>query len=427
MRQSKLFTKTRREAPADEVAKNAQLLIRAGFVHKEMAGVYDFLPLGLATLNRIIAIIREEMNAVGGEEVFLSSLQDSSVWEKTGRWSDEAVDVWFKPELKNGTKVGLATTHEEPLTALMTEQIASYKDLPRYVYQFQNKFRNETRAKSGIMRSREFIMKDLYSFSRDEAQFREFYEAVAQAYMRIFERAGIGASTYRTFASGGSFSKFSDEFQTVCPAGEDIIYIDEKSRRAINREVYDDPEVYETTGIDKSALVEAKSIEVGNIFPLGTKYSSALGLTYKNEAGEDVPVVMGSYGIGPARLMGTIVELLADEKGIVWPESVAPYLAHLICAAPNDPQAVAYADALYMDLVKAGVDVLYDDRDLRAGEKFADADLIGIPARIVVGKRTLESGNIESTYRATGQTAEVTREQLLEFAVEAQKQHRSHG
>ncbi len=402
MRQSNLFTKTRREAPADEVAKNAQLLVRAGYVHKEMAGVYDFLPLGLRVLNKIIGIIREEMNAIGGEEVFLSALQDPEVWKKSGRWNDEIVDVWFKTRLKNGNELGLGNTHEEALTALMSEYVASYKDLPRYVYQFQNKFRNEMRAKSGIMRAREFIMKDLYSFSKDAASHAEFYEKVAGAYEKIFERVGIGAKTYRTFASGGSFSKYSHEYQTVCAAGEDTIYIDSAKRLALNKEVYDDSEVYAVTGMDKKNLKETKAIEVGNIFTLGTRFSEALGLSYKDAEGKSIPVFMGSYGIGPGRLMGTIVELMADEKGLVWPEAVAPFSTHLVSLGQTDDEIKKMADALYRDLVNANIDVLYDDRDLRAGEKFMESDLLGIPYRIVVGKNTVATGAFEVVERVTG-------------------------
>lgn len=413
MRQSKLFTRTRREAPAGEVAKNAQLLVRAGYIHKEMAGVYSYLPLGLRVLNNIIGIIREEMNAIGGEEVFLSALQDPAVWKKSGRWDDGIIDVWFKTKLKSGGELGLGTTHEEALTALMTEHIASYKDLPRYVYQFQNKFRNETRAKSGIMRAREFIMKDLYSFSRDSAQHEEFYEKAAAAYERIFTRIGIGEKTYRTFASGGSFSKYSHEYQTVSDAGEDIIYIDEKRRLAVNKEVYDDPEVYAASGIDKSNLTEAKAIEVGNIFTLGTKFSAPLGLSYKDAEGKSTPVFMGSYGIGPGRLMGTIVEILSDEKGLLWPESVAPFAVHLVSLGNAGDEIAKTADALYEDLTKAGVTVLYDDRDARAGEKFAESDLLGIPRRIVVGKDAAATGLFEVVSRATGAVVKMPRAELL--------------
>ncbi|MHB8710540.1 MAG: aminoacyl--tRNA ligase-related protein [Minisyncoccota bacterium] len=413
MRQSRLFTKTRRSSPAGEVAKNAQLLVRAGYIHKEMAGVYDFLPLGLRTLNKIINIIREEMDAIGGEEVFLSTLQDPEVWKKSGRWDDAIVDIWFKTHLKNGGELGLGNTHEEALTVLMTEHIASYKDLPRYVYQFQNKFRNETRAKSGIMRAREFIMKDLYSFSRDAASHSEFYEKAAIAYENIFKRVGIGEKTYRTFASGGSFSKYSHEFQTICEAGEDTIYIDEAKQLALNKEVYDDPEVYAATGIDKKKLKEAKAIEVGNIFTLGTRFSEALGLSYKNAEGKSTPVFMGSYGIGPGRLMGTIVELMADEKGLVWPEAVAPFSVHLVSLGKAGDEITKTADALYADLTKAGFDVLYDDRDLRAGEKFAESDLLGIPKRIVVGKDAAATGMFEVVERVTGTIEKKKRVELL--------------
>jgi len=397
MRQTQLFTKTSRHAPKDEESKNAKLLIQAGFVHKEMAGVYSFLPLGLRVLNKIIGIIREEMNAIGGEEVLLSSLQDPAVWKKSGRWDDKVINVWFKTKLLSQGELGLANTHEEPLTNLMREHIASYRDLPRYVYQFQTKFRNELRAKSGIMRTREFIMKDLYSFSRTEEEFRAFYEQCAKAYMKIFTRAGIGERTYRTFASGGSFSKFSDEFQTTCQAGEDTIYIDKKKNIAINKEVYTE-EVLSELGITKSGLSEERAIEVGNIFPLGTKFSSLLGLTFKTAEGIAKPVIMGSYGIGPARLMGTVVEVLADEKGMVWPVSVAPFRVHLI----GLPGVEVEAEKLYKELSRYA-EVLYDDRaEVRAGEKFADADLIGIPYRVVVSKKTLEQKSVEVKARKNG-------------------------
>lgn len=413
MRQSRLFTKTRREAPADEVAKNAQLLVRAGYVHKEMAGAYDYLPLGLRVLNKIIGIIREEMNALGGEEVLLTTLQDPESWKKSGRWDDEVVDIWFKTKLKNGSELGLGNTHEEPLTALMTGHIASYKDLPRYVYQFQNKFRNETRAKSGIMRTREFIMKDLYSFSADAAEHAAFYEKAAAAYERIFKRVGIGDTTYRTFASGGSFSTYSHEFQTVSAAGEDIIYVDEKLRLAVNKEVYDDPAVYAASGIDKANLIEMKAIEVGNIFTLGTRFSEALGLSYKDKEGKAQPVFMGCYGIGPGRLMGTLVETLADEKGLVWPESVAPFAVHVVSLGRDGDEVSLAADVLYGDLVAAGIEVLYDDRVLSAGEKFAESDLIGIPKRIIVGKEAVATGLFEVVERATGTVVKKSREEIL--------------
>jgi len=412
MKQSQLFTKTRREAPKDEVAKNAQLLIRAGYIHKEMAGVYSYLPLGLRTLNKIVGIIREEMNAIGGQEVHLTALQDKKLWEMTNRWDDKVVDNWFKTELKNGSSVGLGFTHEEPLTALMKDHIRSFRDLPKAVYQFQTKFRNEERAKSGILRGREFLMKDLYSFDIDEDAHNLFYKEATEAYRRIFDRLGIGGQTYRTFASGGSFSKYSHEFQTICEAGEDTIYADESKHLAINKEVFND-EVIKDTGLEKKDLVEKKAIEVGNIFTLGTRFSEALGLVFKDTEGKSKPVFMGSYGIGPSRVMGTIVEIHADEKGLVWPEAVAPFNIHLVAifdknvADGGEGKVKKAADDLYAKLTKKGIEVLYDDRDVSAGEKFSDSDLIGIPKRYVISEKTLaagadEGGSVEVKDRMTG-------------------------
>ena len=297
MRQSQLFTKTQKEAPADEVSRNAELLIRAGFIHKEMAGVYSYLPLGLRVLNNIQNIIREEMNAIEGTEMKTSILQNKEIWEKSGRWSDEVVDNWFKTKLKNGGEVGLSWTNEEAHANILKQYISSYKDLPIYTYDFKDIFRNETRSKSGILRGREFYWKAMYSFSRDEAGHNEFYEKAKEAYKNIFKRVGIGHITYLTFASGGTFAKFSHEFQTLTGAGEDIIYVDEDKNIAINKEVYTD-EVIESLGLKKDTLVEKKAIEVGNIFSLGTKYSAPFDLKYTDENGEDKLVVMGCYGIG---------------------------------------------------------------------------------------------------------------------------------
>lgn len=393
MRQSKLFTKTRKEVPADEVSKNAKLLTQAGFIHKDMAGVYTYLPLGFKVLKNIENIIREEINLIDGQEIFMTSLQNPDVWKKTGRWDDNIVDVWFKTILKSGGELGLANTHEEPITDLMSENIHSYKDLPVYAYQFQTKFRNETRAKSGIMRTREFIMKDLYSFDTNEEALDAYYEKVSDAYARIFQRVGIGDRTYKTFASGGVFSKWSHEFQTVCDAGEDIIYIDKEKNIALNKEVYED-EVIKDLSLKKDNLKQEKSIEVGNIFKLGTRFSESLGLYFIDEEGQRKPVVMGSYGIGPGRLMGTVVEVLSDEKGIVWPESIAPFKIHLLSLG-NDPKVLFACDTLYQKIKDLGFEVLYDDRDLRAGEKFADSDLLGIPYRVVISEKTLDKNMIE--------------------------------
>ncbi|MBU6491109.1 prolyl-tRNA synthetase [Patescibacteria group bacterium] len=412
MRQSALFTKTRREAPRDEEAKNAQLLIRAGFVHKEMAGVYAYLPLGLAVIEKIKQIVREEMQSIGGQEIIMTSLQRKELWEMTDRWDDKKVDVWFKSTFKNGSEVGFGWSHEEPITDMMKHFISSYRDLPAYVYQFQTKLRNELRAKSGIMRGREFVMKDMYSYTADETAHKAFYDSAIAAYLRVFERVGLGDRTFLTFASGGAFTQFSHEFQTLSDAGEDTVYLHRAKKLAINKEVLTD-EVLAQLGVARGELEEAKAIEVGNIFDFGGVKSKQLGLFYKNEAGEEVPVHLGSYGIGITRLMGTVVEALSDEKGLVWPENIAPFALHLVSLGKDGDEVSRAADTLYDDLVKAGKDVLYDDRDLRAGEKFAESDLIGIPKRIVVGKDAAANGIFEVVDRATGAVSRESREKLL--------------
>lgn len=410
MRLSTLFTRTSKTAPADEVAKNAQLLIRAGYIYKEMAGVYAYLPLGKLVLDNITNIIREEMNKVGGQELSLAALQQKDVWEASGRWDDEVMDVWFKTKLQSGAELGLAPTHEEPLTQLMKTYISSYKDLPAYPYQFQIKFRNELRSKSGLMRGREFWMKDLYSFSRNVEEHDEFYEKITEAYHRVYSRLGIGDITYKTFASGGSFAKYSHEFQTLSDVGEDIIYVHEGKNLAINEEVYND-EVLTDLGIDRSELIEKKAVEVGNIFTLGTKFSDALSLNFTDEDGVSKPVFMGSYGIGPSRLMGLIAEHFADDKGLVWPENIAPasiYLVHI-----GGEVARSQADKLYEMLKRKNVAVLYDDRDVRAGAKFADAELMGIPQRVTISDRLAEAEQVELTDRKTGETTMLTVDELI--------------
>ena len=409
MRVSKLFTKTSKTAPADEVAKNAQLLIRAGYIHKEMAGVYTYLPLGKIVLDKIVQIIREEMNAVGGMEMSLTALQQKDAWEASGRWDDKVMDVWFKTKLANGSEVGLAPTHEEPLTNLMKNFIHSYKDLPAYPYQFQTKFRNELRSKSGLMRGREFLMKDLYNFSRNQEEHEKFYESMVEAYNKIFSRLGIGDITYKTFASGGSFSKYSHEFQTISDVGEDKIYVHEAKKIAINQEVFND-EVLADLGIDKNELVEKTAVEAGNIFTLGTRFSDALDLKFTDEDGTTKPVFMGSYGLGPSRLMGILAEHFADEKGLVWPENVAPFKVYLARIGENVNE---YADKLYNELTEKGVEVLYDDRDVRAGQKFADSELLGIPYRVTISDRTIDSGEVEISERKNSEKILLTYEQLL--------------
>lgn len=411
MRQSQLFTKTRKEAPSDEEAKNAQLLIRGGFIHKEMAGIYTILPLGLRVVNKIAEIIRDEMNKIGGSEIQSTALQRKEVWDKT-RWDDAVVDNWFKTKLKNGTELGLAFTHEEPLAAMMKNFVQSYKDLPAYPYDIRTVFRNEARAKSGVMRGREFFWKALYSFSADKTQHDEFYEKSKIAYKNIFDRVGIGETTYLTFASGGSFSKYSHEFQTLSDAGEDIIYIDKETGIAVNQEVYTD-EVLSDLGLIKENLVEEKAVETGNIFSLAEKFSEPLGLTYKNKEGENTLVYMGSYGIGITRLLGVVAETMNDDNGIVWPKNVAPFHVHLISLGKEGEESREIAEKLYADLQEKGIEVLLDDRDVGAGSKFADSDLIGIPTRVVVSSRSLEAGGFEVKKRNEDEAKTMTPEEFL--------------
>lgn len=396
MKQSLLFTKTRHEAPKDEVSRSAQLLIRGGYIHKEMAGVYTLLPLGVRVVERISSIVREEMNAAGGVELFLTGLQDREVWEKTDRWSDEVVDVWFKTALKAGGEVGLGFTHEEPITRLMKEHIRSHRDLPILAYQIQHKFRNELRAKSGIMRGREFLMKDLYSFAKSPEEHQVVYDRMKVAYMNVFERLGIGHITFLTAASGGSFAPFSHEFQMLTDSGEDTIYLSRERKLAVNAEIMNDS-VLEELSLDRESLEEASALEVGNIFSLGTRFSEPLELTFTDTDGSVRPVIMGSYGIGVTRLMGGIAEVLSTDTALMWPESVAPFRAHVI---PLDMEvALTAAREVYERLSGMGVSTLLDDRDMRAGEKFADADLIGAPHRIVVSSRSLGEGGVEYSHR----------------------------
>lgn len=405
MRFSKSFVKTLRTAPKDETARGAQFLSRAGYVHKELAGIYDYLPLGLRVLENIKAIIREELDNIGCQEVLMSSLQNPEPWQKTDRWDITKMDIWFKTELAAGGELGLAPTHEEPITKMMQSYISSYKDLPAYVYQFQTKFRNELRTKSGIMRTREFLMKDLYSFASSEEEHDKFYHAAEKAYKRIYDRLGIGQDTFQTFASGGVFSKYSHEFQTLTDIGEDTIYYNADKSVVLNEEVLND-EVLAELGVKREELQSAKAAEVGNIFTLGTKYSAPLGLVYNDKDGERKTVLMGCYGIGVSRVMGVIAEKFCDEHGLIWPEQIAPYKYYLIGIGA---EGVKQAETLYHGHEDI---ILYDDRDLRPGEKFADADLMGIPYRVVISDKTLTSGQAEVTNRATGENKLVDLNQI---------------
>lgn len=408
MRISHLFTKTSKDAPSDEVAKNAQLLIRAGYIYKVMAGVYAYTPLGLRVVEKIKQIVREEMNAIGGQELIMTNLQPKETWEVTTRWSDEVVDIWFKTKLKDETEVGLAWSHEEAILTMMKQYVKSYKDLPIYVYQFQTKLRNEVRAKSGIMRGREFVMKDMYSLSIDAEQHEAFYQKVIETYKRIYDRLGIGKDTYVTFASGGAFTKFSHEFQTICEAGEDVVYLHREKNIAVNEEVLDD-ENLASLGIKREELEKVKTAEVGNIFNFGTEKAEQMDVAFVDEQDQRRPVFLGSYGVGITRVMGVIVEKFADDKGIVWPESVAPFKVYLVSIGDVTEQA----DALYGQLRDKGIEVLYDDRDERAGAKFADAELLGIPYRVTISDRLVVEQKFELTQRTTGHTDLLTLDDLL--------------
>lgn len=403
-----MFTKTSKTAPADEVAKNAQLLIRAGYVYKEMAGAYAYLPLGLRVVDKIKQIVREEMDAIDSNELIMTALQRKEIWEKTGRWSNDVVDIWFKTALQDGTEVGLGWSHEEPIVEMMKQYVQSYKDLPVSLYQFQTKMRNELRAKSGIMRGREFVMKDMYSFHATKEDLEEYYQRAIDAYMRVYTRLGIGEDTYVTFASGGAFTKFSHEFQTICEAGEDVIYLHRDKNIAVNEEVID--EAIKELGIARDELEQVKTAESGNIFNFGTQKTDEMGLYYTGEDGKEHSLYIGSYGIGITRAMGVIVEKMSDDKGIIWPTSIAPYQVYLVSIGATGQAA---ADTLYDELAAKGVEVLYDDRDERPGAKFADSELLGIPIRVTVSDRGVEAGTYEYTERQSGETSVLTRGELL--------------
>jgi prolyl-tRNA synthetase len=410
MKRSQLFVKTQKDAPADEVSKNAQLLIRAGYVYKVMAGVYAYTPLGIRVVEKIKQIVREEMDAITGKELIMTALQRKDTWDPTGRWDDSVVDVWFKTKLKDETEVGLAWSHEEAIIEMMKQHITSYKDLPQNVYQFQTKFRNELRSKSGIMRGREFVMKDMYSCSTDEQQHENFYQACIDAYNRVFDRLGIGKDTFVTFADGGAFTKFSHEFQTICDAGEDTVYINREKNIAVNEEVVNDDNL-EQFGVTRAELEKVTCAEVGNIFNFGTQKSEETDFSFTNKEGKKQFVHLGSYGIGITRVMGVLAEKLSDEKGLVWPVNTAPFTVYL--ATIGDVSEVA--DKIYTELTASGIEVLYDDRDARPGDKFADADLMGIPYRVVISTRTLESESAELKMRTEEHTTEINLADIVQF------------
>jgi prolyl-tRNA synthetase len=418
MKLSQLFTKTKKNIPNGEVSKNAQLLIRAGYIHKEMAGVYSYLPLGLKVINKIADVVRIAMNEIGGQEIQMTALQVKERYQATNRWDDKVVDNWFKTKLANGSEVGLGFSHEENLTPIMIDYINSYKDLPVAPYQIQTKFRNELRSKSGILRGREFLMKDMYTYCLTQEQHDQYYEKIKQAYHKIYQNLGIGDSTFLTFASGGSFSDFSHEFQTLCDSGEDTIYLDKQAKIAINKEVYSDKTLTDLN-LNKDKLDEVKAIEVGNIFTLGTKFTKPFEMTVNDQDGKPVTPIMGCYGIGISRLMGVIAEKLCDDRGLVWPENIAPFKV-IICQLGDEPVVIKASKKLYDDLLSQGIEVLWDERGaVRPGEKFADADLFGIPHRVVISAKTEAQNKYEYKKRTESDSRIVSQEELQKLLADS--------
>lgn len=405
MKQSQLFMKTRKEVPADADSINASYLIRAGFAHKHMAGVYALLPMGLRVYRKIEGIIKEEMDAIGGQEVLMNVLQPKELWDETGRWNS-AIDIFYKLQDSRGKDLNLAPTHEEEVTDIVRKNISSYKDLPIALYQMQTKFRNEPRAKSGLLRGREFLMKDMYSFAATDEQHEKFYNTVILVYLKVFKRLGLDAKLVE--ASGGIFSKYSHEFQVLTAVGEDTIYYCEKCDFAQNKEIAEVKEGQKCPKCDGKIEV-AKGIEVGNIFPLKTKFSKPMGATFLDQDGKEKDFIMGCYGIGLTRALATVVEIHYDvtKNRMIWPAEIAPFDLHLISLNQNTE-----AEKVYDKLVAQGIKVLFDDRELSAGEKFAEADLVGCPTRIIVSKKSLEAGGVERTDVATGKSEIVPIEKL---------------
>lgn len=407
MKQSKLFLKIRKEIPADADSINASYLVRAGFVKKHFAGVYALLPLGFRVYKKIENIIREEMNKIDGQEILMNVLQPKELWDETGRWN-EMKDIFYRLTDARNKEIGLAPTHEEQVTDIVRHSIGSYKDLPTALYQIQTKFRNEPRAKSGLLRGREFIMKDLYSFHADEKDLDDYYEKSKIAYINVFKRFGLEAKIVE--ASGGVFSKYSHEFQVLTPQGEDTIYCCEACDFAQNKEIAEVAEGDDCPKCKNSKIKMANSIEVGNIFRLMTKFSEAMGANYADDKGEEKPIVMGCYGLGLTRSLATIVELhYNNEKNkMVWPKEVAPFHVHLISLGKNEE-----ADKIYDELQKKNVETIYDDRDMSAGQKFAEADLVGCPIKVIVSNKSLENGGVEFVDEVKAITKVISTEELI--------------
>jgi prolyl-tRNA synthetase len=388
MKYSQMFAKTLKTAPSTADTANHRLLVQAGFVRQVMAGVYTYLPLGLRVLNKISKIVREEMDPIGGQEVLMPMLHPSALWKQTGGW--DKIDVLFKIKSRTGKDYAMSQSNEETVTPLAKEWIHSAKDMPLAIYHINWKFRDELRSKSGIMRGREFLMKDMYSFHATQDDFDKFYAKAKVAYMNVYKRLGLVAKA--TEASGGAFTeKVSYEFEVLTDAGEAPVLYCDKCDYCVN---VDDIKTYklgdECPICKKDKLKSAMASEVGNVFDLGQKYSKAFDLTFIDESGEKKYPIMGCYGIGISRTMGVIVEKFNDERGIMWPASIAPYTVHLVSLNTNDESVIKRADEIYELLTKAGVEVLYDERtEVGAGQKLGEADMIGCPVRAVISSKTL--------------------------------------
>jgi len=420
MRQSELFTKTLKEFPKDEVSVNARFLEKAGFVYKNSAGVYTYLPLGWRVIQKISNIVREEMKAIDAQEILMPALVERKYLDKSGRW-DVEIGYEVRGKKDKDANFTLGWTHEEVLAGIASKFISSYQDLPFYAYQIQNKFRNEPRAKSGVLRSREFIMKDLYSFHESEQDLFNYYERVKKAYEKVFSRCSL--KTIYTTAGGGTFTiSNTHEFQVEAAAGEDEVILCRLCNFAENKEISKYKAKQKCPKCQKGVLDKISAIEVGNIFPLGTKYSQAFNLKFRDKTGESKYVVMGSYGIGVSRLMGAIIEVHHDKDGIIWPKSVAPFEVHLLLIGEAKAALKNFANQVYISLIKANIDVLYDDREtVSAGEKFIDADLIGLPWRVVVSDKTLVQNKIEIKKRDQKETKLLKLDEFLKLIKNNQK------
>lgn len=403
MKQSVLFPKTRKEAPKDAESINHKLLVRGGFIDQLMAGSWTLLPLGWRVVTKINQIIREEMNAIGGQEVLMPLLHPKELWNETGRW-DKAKEVMYQFEDKRGKEYALSFTHEEIFLDLVRKNISSYQDLPIALYHFSTKFRNEPRARSGILRGREFMMKDLYSVHTDEKDFWKYYEEVKKAYVRIFKRIGFNPKVVE--AAGGVFTENNThELQVITEGGEDFIFYCNSCDWAENKEIFKGKVDELCKKCKKGRIQGAKSIEVGNIFPFGTHYSELMRAYYTDKKGKKKPVWFGSYGIGSTRVMGAWVEVSHDDKGIIWNKVISPFDVHLIELPGGNGKKT------YEALKEKGIDILWDDRNVPAGEKFADSDLIGIPVRLVVSEKT--GDKIEWKERISSKTELLTVEQVV--------------